>query len=43
MGKKGDDDGVFKKQGVYGIDYDVNGHHKRVCIGPDKGLAETDA
>jgi hypothetical protein len=29
---------VFKKQGVYWIDYYVNGHRKR--IGHDKRLAE---
>ncbi|MBI3328412.1 MAG: site-specific integrase [Nitrospinae bacterium] len=33
--------GVFKKQGVYWIDYYVNGHRKRERIGPDKRLAET--
>jgi hypothetical protein len=32
---------VFKKQGVYWIDYCVNGHRKRERIGPDKRLAET--
>jgi hypothetical protein len=32
--------GVFKKQGVYWIDYYVNGNRKRERIGPDKGLAE---
>ena len=32
---------VFKKQGVYWIDYYVNGHRKRERIGPDKRLAET--
>jgi integrase len=32
--------GVFKKQGVYWIDYYVNGHRKRERIGPDKRLAE---
>jgi integrase len=32
---------VFKKQGVYWIDYYVNGHRKRERIGPDKKLAET--
>jgi beta-lactamase superfamily II metal-dependent hydrolase len=31
---------VFKKQGVYWIDYYVNGHRKRERIGPDKQLAE---
>ena len=33
--------GVFKKQGVYWIDYYVGGHRKRERIGPDKRLAET--
>ena len=33
--------GVFKKQGVYWIDYYVNGHRKREGISPDKRLAET--
>ena len=32
---------VFKKQGVYWIDYYVDGHRKRERIGPDKRLAET--
>jgi integrase len=32
---------VFKKQGVYWIDYYVQGHRKRERIGPDKRLAET--
>jgi hypothetical protein len=32
--------GVFKKQGVYWIDYDVSGHRMRERIGPDKRLAE---
>ncbi len=32
--------GVFKKQGVYWIDYYVQGHRKRERIGPDKRLAE---
>jgi integrase len=32
---------VFKKQGVYWIDYYVNGRRKRERIGPDKRLAET--
>jgi hypothetical protein len=32
---------VFKKQGVYWIDYYVNGRRKRERIGPDKKLAET--
>jgi len=31
---------VFKKQGVYWIDYYVEGHRKRERIGPDKRLAE---
>jgi len=31
--------GVFKKQGVYWIDYYVDGHRKRERIGPDKRLA----
>src|SRR6266542_5815861 len=33
--------GVFKKQGVYWIDYYVEGHRKRERIGPDKRLADT--
>src|SRR5919108_1442097 len=33
--------GVFKKQGVFWIDYYVSGHRKRERIGPDKRLAET--
>ncbi len=33
--------GVFKKQGVYWIDYYLQGHRKRERIGPDKRLAET--
>jgi hypothetical protein len=33
--------GVFRKQGVYWIDYYVSGHRKRERIGPDKRLAET--
>jgi integrase len=33
--------GVFKKQGVYWIDYYVSGYRKRERIGPDKRLAET--
>jgi integrase len=33
--------GVFKKQGVYWIDYYVQGHRKRERIGPDKRLADT--
>jgi integrase len=32
---------VFKKQGVYWIDYYVTGQRKRERIGPDKRLAET--
>jgi integrase len=32
---------VFKKQGVYWIDYYVSGQRKRERIGPDKRLAET--
>ena len=32
---------VFKKQGVYWIDYYVNGRRKRERIGPDKRFAET--
>jgi integrase len=32
---------VFKKQGVYWIDYYVNGRRKRERIGPDKRLAQT--
>jgi hypothetical protein len=32
---------VSKKQGVYWIDYYVNGQRKRERIGPDKCLAET--
>jgi len=32
---------VFKKQGVYWIDYYVNGQRRRERIGPDKRLAET--
>jgi hypothetical protein len=32
---------VFKKQGVYWIDYYITGHRKRERIGPDKRLAET--
>jgi hypothetical protein len=31
---------VFKKQGVYWIDYYVNGRRQRERIGPDKKLAE---
>jgi hypothetical protein len=33
--------GVFKKQGVYRIDYYVNDHRKRERIGLDKKLAAT--
>jgi hypothetical protein len=33
--------GVFKKQGVYWIDYCVGGHGKRERIGPDEHLSET--
>ncbi len=33
--------GVFRKQGVWWIDYYINGHRKRERIGPDKRLAET--
>lgn len=33
--------GVFRKQGVYWIDYYVNGARKRERIGPDKRLALT--
>ena len=33
--------GLFKKQGVFWIDYYVSGHRKRERIGPDKRLAET--
>jgi hypothetical protein len=32
---------VFRKQGVWWIDYYVNGHRKRERIGHDKRLAET--
>jgi integrase len=32
---------IFKKQGVYWIDYYVSGHRKREHIGPDKRLADT--
>jgi integrase len=32
---------VFKKQGVYWIDYYANGRRKRERIGPDKRLADT--
>jgi hypothetical protein len=33
--------GVFKKQGVYWLDYYVDGHRKRERVGPDKRLPET--
>jgi hypothetical protein len=33
--------GVFKKQGVYWLDYYVDGHRKRERVGTDKRLAET--
>jgi len=33
--------GMFQKQGVWWIDYYVNGHRKRERIGPNKRLAET--
>jgi len=33
--------GVFRKQGVFWIDYYADGHHKRERIGLDKRLAET--
>jgi hypothetical protein len=33
--------GVLRKQGVYWIDYYVNGHCKRKRIGTGKRLAET--
>jgi integrase len=33
--------GVFRKQGVWWVDYYVNGHRKRERIGPDKQLANT--
>jgi hypothetical protein len=32
---------VFKKHGIYCIDYCVQGHRERERIGPDKRLAET--
>jgi hypothetical protein len=32
---------IFKNQGVYWIDYYVNGRRKRERSGPDKKLAET--
>jgi hypothetical protein len=32
---------VFKKQGVYWIDYYVDGHRKQERVGTDKRLAET--
>jgi hypothetical protein len=31
---------VFKKQGVYWIDFYVNGHRKRECIGPGRRWAK---
>jgi hypothetical protein len=31
---------VFKKQGVYWIDYYVQGHRKRERIGPEMKLAK---
>jgi hypothetical protein len=31
---------VFKKQGVYWIDYYVSSHRNRERIGPDKRLAK---
>ena len=39
--RKGEHMAVFKKQGVYWIDYYVSGRRKRERIGPDKRLAET--
>jgi integrase len=33
--------GVFKKQGVWWIDYYINGRRRRERIGPDKRLADT--
>jgi hypothetical protein len=33
--------GVFKKQGVYRIDFAVRGRHKRQRIGPGERLAVT--
>ena len=33
--------GVFKKQGVYWLDYYIDGHRKRERIGTDKRLADT--
>ena len=33
--------GVFRKQGVFWIDYDADGHHTCERIGLDKRLAET--
>jgi hypothetical protein len=33
--------GVFKKQGVYWIDFYVGGRRKQERIGPDKRLAKT--
>jgi hypothetical protein len=32
--------GVFKKQGIYWIDYYVSGHRKRERVSPDKRLAK---
>lgn len=32
--------GIFKKQGVYCIDYYVGGRRKRERTGPDKRLAQ---
>jgi len=33
--------GVFKKQGVYRVNYYINGHRKRERVGQDKRLDET--
>ena len=33
--------GVFKKQGVYWIDYDVGGHRQWERASPNKRLTET--
>jgi hypothetical protein len=33
--------GVFKKQGVYWVDYYVSGHRKRERIGPKERLPDT--
>jgi hypothetical protein len=33
--------GIFKKPGVYWIDYYVSGHRRRGRIGPDKWVVET--